>query len=83
MFGEIILKWWLFLIIYFMHEFMATRSTSSSSFFEIPPITKERVELDIKSIPSNKATGLDGISIRPLKAALPAISSSLANIYKC
>ena len=63
------------------HEFIATRSTSSSSFFEIPPITKERVELDIKSIPSNKATGLDGISIRHLKAALPAISSSLANIY--
>ena len=63
------------------HEFIATRSTSSSSFFEIPPITKERVELDIKSIPSNKATGLDGISIRLLKAALPAISSSLANIY--
>ena len=66
-----------------IHEFIATRPTSSSSSFEIPPITKERVELNIKSIPSNKATGLDRISIRLLKAALPATSSSLANMYKC
>ena len=31
--------------------------------------------------PSNKAIGLDGISVRVLKEALPAISSSLVLIY--
>ena len=63
------------------HEFIVICSSNSPSLFEIPPITKERVELDIKTIPSNKATGLDGIAFAILKAALPAISSSLVNIY--
>ena len=33
-------------------------------------ITKEIVEADLSKIPSNKATGLDGISVRVLKEAL-------------
>ena len=66
---------------YLLHEFIEKSSHNSSSLFEIPPITTERVAFDIKTIPSNKATGLDGISIRLLKIAVPAISSSLASIY--
>ena len=52
---------------------------SSQDKFCIPLITKEIVEADPSKIPSNKATGLDGISV--LKEALPAISSSLVLIY--
>lgn len=54
---------------------------SSQDKFCIPPITKEIVEADLSKIPSNKATGLDGISVRVLKEALPVTSSSLALIY--
>ena len=54
---------------------------SSQDKFYIPLITKEIVEADLSKIPSNKATGLDGISVRLLKEALPAISSSLVLIY--
>ena len=39
------------------------------------------MEAYLSKIPSNKATGLDGISVRVLKEALPAISSSLDLIY--
>ena len=55
--------------------------SSSQDKFCIPPITKDIVEADLSKIPSNKATGLDGISVRVLKEALPVISSSLALIY--
>ena len=54
---------------------------SSQDKFCIPLITKEIVEADLSKIPSNKATGLDGISVCVLKEALPAISSSLVLIY--
>ncbi|PFX34694.1 putative RNA-directed DNA polymerase from transposon BS [Stylophora pistillata] len=54
---------------------------SSQDKFCIPLITKEIVEADLRKIPSNKATGLDGISVRVLKEALPVISPSLALIY--
>lgn len=47
----------------------------------MPPITQEIVEADLRKIQSNKATGLDGISVRVIKEALPAISSSLVHIY--
>ena len=53
----------------------------SQDKFCIPLITKEIVEADLSNIPSNKATGLDGISVRVLKEALPVISSSLTLIY--
>ena len=56
-------------------------SPSSQDKFCIPLITEEIVEADLSKIPSNKATGLDGIRFRVLKEALPAISLSLALIY--
>lgn len=56
-------------------------SPSSKDEFCIPLITKEIAEADLSKIPSNKATGLDGISVRVLKEALPAISSSRTYLY--
>lgn len=63
-----------------MLNFVKTRINDEVQFC-IPPITKEIIDADLKKIPSNKATGLDGISIRMLKEALQAISPSLAHIY--
>ena len=53
---------------------------SEATVFHIPPITTQQVIEDLKSIPSNKATGLDGIGIKPLKLALNAIAPSLTHI---
>ena len=46
----------------------------------IPHITKGEIEKNILSMPSNKASGADGLSVKILKAAAPAISSSLARL---
>ena len=54
---------------------------SEATVFHIPPISTQQVIKDIKSIPNNKATGLDGIGIKPLKLALNAIAPSLTHIY--
>lgn len=57
-------------------NFVNTRIHDEVQFY-IPPITKDVIEADLKKIPSNKATGLDGISIR----ILTAISMSVAHVY--
>jgi hypothetical protein len=44
-------------------------------------LTENIVECYLNKIPTNKATGLDGISVRILKEALPAISASLTHVY--
>ncbi|XP_068728081.1 uncharacterized protein [Montipora capricornis] len=54
---------------------------SEATVFHIPPISTQQVIEDLKSIPNNKATGLDGIGIKPLKLALKAIAPSLTHIY--
>ena len=64
-----------------LSEFTESRSFNTPPLFVIPPITGSIVEQDLRTISLNKATGLDGISIRLLKSALPAISPSLENIY--
>lgn len=46
-----------------------------------PLLKKSLKQIDLKKIPSNEATGLDGISIFILKEALQAISPSLAHVY--
>ncbi|KAL9957026.1 hypothetical protein ACROYT_G038609 [Oculina patagonica] len=58
-----------------------TESFNTPPPFEIPPITRNIIEQDLRKVSLNKATGLDEISIRLLKSALPAISPSLENIY--
>ena len=54
---------------------------SEATGFHIPPISTKQVIGDLKSIPSNKATGLDGIRIKPLELTLNAIAPSLTHIY--
>ena len=49
------------------------KSPSSQDKFCTPVITEEIVEADLSKIPSNKATALDGISVRVLKEASPAL----------
>ena len=63
-----------------LQDFVNSHSPpSSEGQFSIPPVTKEFIEADLSKIPTDKAT--DGISIRVIKEALPAISTSLAHIY--
>ena len=54
---------------------------SDATVFHIPPISTQQVIEDLKSIPNNKATDLDGIGIKPPKLALNAIAPSLTHIY--
>ena len=54
---------------------------NNSTVFYIPPISVKQVVEDLKNIPNNKATGLDGIGIKPLKVALNAVAPSLTHIY--
>ena len=48
--------------------------------FAIPSITKKRVSKLLLSIPSHKATGDDGISVKILKIAAPTILPSLTRL---
>ena len=61
-------------------DFVESR-INNSTVFHIPPISLKQVVEDLKQIPDNKATGLDGIGIKPLKAALNAVTSSLTHTY--
>lgn len=54
---------------------------NNSTIFHIPQISLKQVVEDLKQIPDNKATGLDGIGIKPLQVALNAVTSSLTHIY--
>jgi len=57
------------------------QDAQDATVFHIPPISTQQVIEDLKSIPNNKATGLDGIGVKPLKLALNAIAPSLTHIY--
>ena len=46
--------------------------------FQIPYITADKIQKLLQSMPSCKATGMDGIGVRVLKVAAPSISTSLA-----
>ena len=48
--------------------------------FSIPPLTTEFVLKQLKSMPSSKATGLDGLSINILKLTAPATIASITKI---
>ena len=54
---------------------------NNSTVFHIPPLRLKQVVEDLKNIPDNKATGLDGIGIKPFKKALNAVTPSLTHIY--
>ena len=61
-------------------DFVESR-INNSTVFHIPPISLKQVVEDLKNIPDNKAIGLDGIGIKPLKVALNAVAPSLTHIY--
>ena len=48
--------------------------------FELPLITQDKVNNYLKSMPSHKATGSDGLSIKLLKIAASAISPSICKL---
>ena len=48
--------------------------------FSLSPITSQEVEDLLNSIPTNKATGADGVSARIVRIAASAISISLSKI---
>ena len=54
---------------------------NNSTIFHIPQISLKQVVEDLKQIPDNKATGLDGIGIKSLQVALNAVTSSLTHVY--
>ena len=61
-------------------DFVESR-INNSTVFHIPQISLKQVVEDLKNIPDNKVTGLDGIGIKPLKVALNAVAPSLTHIY--
>ena len=61
-------------------DFVESR-INNSTVFHIPPISVKQVVDDLKNIPDNKATGLDGIGIKHLKKALNVVVPSLTHIY--
>lgn len=61
-------------------EFVLRLNPSQSSNLTIPAVIVKEVEQLIRNIASDKATGADGVSIRLLKMAAPAIAPSLTKL---
>ena len=61
-------------------DFVESR-INNSTVFHIPQISLKQVVEDLRNIPDNKATGLDGIGIKPLKKTLNVVVPSLTHIY--
>ena len=58
-------------------------SKPSTANFEIPLLDVNSLDKLIKSLPTNVATGLDGISAPLLKLISPAILESLTKVLNC
>ena len=64
-------------------DFVKRNKADNRADFSIPTISDREVLKTIKSLPSNVATGLDGISPLLLKLIAPAIAPSLAKVINC
>ena len=64
-------------------DFVNRKKAGNSADFSIPTISEREVLEIIKSLPSNVATGLDGISSPLLKLIAPAVAPSLAKVINC
>lgn len=64
-------------------DFVNRKKPANSADFGIPTISEHEVLQTIKPLPSNVATGLDGISSPLLKLITPAVASSLAKVINC
>ena len=63
-------------------DFVNRKKAGNSADFSIPLISEREVLENIKPLPSNVATGLDGISSPLLKLIAPAVAPSLAKSNK-
>ena len=64
-------------------DFVNRKKAGNYADFGIPTISEREVLEIIKSLPSNVATGLDGISSPLLKLIAPAVAPSLAKVINC
>ena len=64
-------------------DFINRKKAGNYADFSIPIISEHEVLEIIKSLPSNVATGLDGISSPLLKLIAPAVAPSLAKVINC
>ena len=64
-------------------DFVNRKKAGNSADFSIPTISEREVLEIIKALPSNVATGLDGISSPLLKLIAPAVAPSLAKVINC
>ena len=64
-------------------DFVNRKKAGNSADFSIPLISEREVLENIKPLPSNVATGLDGISSPLLKLIAPAVAPSLAKVINC
>lgn len=64
-------------------DFVNRKKAGNSADFSIHTISEREVLEIIKSLPSNVATGLDGISSPLLKLIAPAVAPSLAKVINC
>ena len=64
-------------------DFVRRNKAGNSTEFSIPTISDREVLEIIKSLPSNVATGLDGISPLLLKLIAPATAPSLTKVINC
>jgi hypothetical protein len=61
-------------------DFVTKSKSPGTADIQIPPMTIKQTEQIIKDIPSGKATGADGLSIRLIKLAASVIAPSLTKL---
>ena len=64
-------------------DFINSKKAGNFADFSIPTVSEQEVLEIIKSLPSNVATGLDGISSSLLKLIAPAVTPCLAKVIIC
>jgi hypothetical protein len=63
-----------------LKQFVKSKLSPKKSAFSLPPITCEFVENYVLKIPSSKATGADGISVKPLQACIKELVPSISRL---
>ena len=63
-----------------LKQYVRSKLTPNKSAFSLPPITCEFVENYVLKIPSSKATGADGISVKLLLAGVKGLAPSISRL---
>ena len=66
-----------------LKDYVRLLKAKNSADFSIPTLSDRAVLELIESLPSNAATGLDGIGFHLLKLTVPAVVPSLAKLLHC